>query len=45
MGDFGAVLRHRALEIEGSRVHTTDTYGEKARKDASARAKGCNCSK
>ena len=30
--DLRALLRHRVLEIEGSRVHTTDTYeaeGEK----------------
>ena len=32
--DLGALLRHRVLEIEGSRVHTTDTYGRGGRKDA-----------
>ena len=41
-GDLGALFRHRTLEIEGGRVHTTDTYGDKARKDASAREKGSN---
>ena len=32
--DLGALLRHRALEIESSRVHTNDRYGERGKKDA-----------
>jgi hypothetical protein len=35
-------LRHRTLEIEGSRVHTNDRYGGRGKKDASHHGKGCN---
>jgi hypothetical protein len=43
--DLSALLRHRALEIEGSRVHTTDTYAGRGRKDASNQEAGRNRSK
>ena len=33
--DLGALLRHRILEIEGSRVHTNDRYAGRGKKDAS----------
>jgi hypothetical protein len=38
--NLGALLRHQALEIEGSRVHTTDTYAGRRKKDASDRGEG-----
>jgi len=40
--DLGALLRHRILEIEGSRVHTNDRYAGRGKKDASHHGKGCN---
>ena len=32
--NLGALVGHRALEVEGGRVHTTDTYAGAGRKDA-----------
>jgi hypothetical protein len=40
--DLGALLRHRILEIEGSRVHTNDRYVGRGKKDASHHENGCN---
>ena len=40
--NLSALLRHRAFEIQYSRVHTTDTYATRARKDASLLRSTCD---